>query len=270
MLKTFILVFFVLLALFILFSIQRGNSKNIIVNKKQITNNLQSIVNNPISDSNDSISNKYQNQEFGKVDKKIPNLYNLQTAYLAGGCFWCIESVFQETEGVADAVSGFAGGTEVQPKYEDVAGSKTSHREAVKITFDPNIITYKDLVRLYFKQIDPTDEGGQFSDRGFGYTTAIFTTNKDQQNTATKVIKDLEKLNLYQGKSVVTKVIDFTTFYAAADYHQDFYKKSAQYYKQYEKGSGRYDYKQFINQKFIELERKDYKDKEKTDNELNL
>ena len=168
---------------------------------------------------------------------------NEQIATFAGGCFWCIEGSIQEQEGVREAISGYAGGNETNPTYKEVASGKTSHREAVQVYFDPNIISYKELVTFFFWQIDPTQEDGQFVDKGEQYTTAIFYHNKSQKAIAEEVLKDMQKTFK---KPIVTKILPFTTFYQAEDYHQDYYKKRTLQYKLYEEGSGRPQFKKEV------------------------
>jgi peptide methionine sulfoxide reductase msrA/msrB len=189
------------------------------------------------------------------TEKTVVPTYNpddTKAAYFAGGCFWCIESAYQETPGVVEAISGYIGGGE-KPTYKQVSTGETKFREAVKVLYDPSKITYKDLVELYFKQVDPTDPEGQFADKGFQYTTAIFYQIDEEKQQAEEYIKKLEDSKVYS-KPIVTKVLALTKFFEAEEYHQDFYKKSSTYYKQYEKGSGRKDYKEFIKEKLIELE----------------
>jgi peptide methionine sulfoxide reductase msrA/msrB len=163
------------------------------------------------------------------------------TATFAGGCFWCMEPPFEKLTGVISVHSGYAGGEEENPSYKDVASGKTSHREAVRVTYDPTQISYLDLVYVFWRNIDPTDDGGQFADRGFQYTTAIFYHTSEQ-----KMIAEHAKARLDQSgaldESVVTPVIEASSFYKAEEYHQDYYKKNADHYKRYRVGSGREGY----------------------------
>jgi len=195
--------------------------------------------------------NKKNSKTDQQIKKETPS--NAQTVYFAGGCFWCSEAIFQETPGVVDAISGFAGSGD-KPSYTKVSEGGTKFREAIKVIYDPNKITYKKLVEIFFKSIDPTDSGGQFFDKGFQYTTAIFYENNTQKQTAMEYIKYLNESEIYD-KPVVTTVVPFDKFYEAEDYHQDFYKKSNKYYKQYEKNSGKVEYREFIKQKFLELDK---------------
>lgn len=161
-----------------------------------------------------------------------------EVATLAGGCFWCIEAPFQNTDGVLDVVSGYAGGTKETATYAQVSGGKTNHREAVQVFFDPKKISYQDILDLFWRQIDPTDDGGQFADRGPQYRTAIFTHSKqqaEQANISKLALQDSQKFET----DVVTEVLPYTTFFLAEDYHQDYFKKAKDHYEQYKKASGR-------------------------------
>jgi len=170
------------------------------------------------------------------VSKEKSVIKNAQSATFAAGCFWCTEAVFQEYPWVLDAISGYAWGEEVNPSYDDVVAKKTSHREAVRVIYDENQVDYATLIELMLKSIDPTDAWGQFADRGFQYSTAIFTHTDEQKEIAHRVL--LENVESYD-KPIVTKILPYTTFYEAEEYHQDFYKHSAERYGRYKKGSGR-------------------------------
>lgn len=167
-----------------------------------------------------------------------------EVATFAGGCFWCVEAKFQETKGVLDVVSGYAGGQEENPTYEDVYMKKTGHRESIQIFYDPEIITYSELLDYFWVNIDPTDSGGQFVDRGKPYTTAIFYHNEDQRKIAEESKQALIDNGYFE--SVATEIIEFTTFYEAEEYHQDFYLKSPQRYNSYESNSGREEFKEQV------------------------
>ena len=162
-------------------------------------------------------------------------------ATFAGGCFWCMEPAYQESGVVIDAVSGYAGGEASDADYKSVAKGKTKHREAVQITYNPAKITYAQLLNIYWMQIDPTDVSGQFADRGFQYTTAIFY-HDDGQKKAAEASKDRLFESGKFDKPIATEVIKFSTFYPAEEYHQDYYKKSSDHYERYKKGSGRSDF----------------------------
>ncbi|MEI3613719.1 peptide-methionine (S)-S-oxide reductase MsrA [Pseudogracilibacillus sp. SO30301A] len=166
----------------------------------------------------------------------------LETAIFAGGCFWCMVEPFDERPGIEKVISGYTGGTVENPTYEQVCSNTTGHVEAVQITFDPSIVSYEELVELFWQQIDPTDAGGQFHDRGDSYKTAIFYNNEEQKKTAEKSKQDLEASKKFN-KPIVTKILPAKTFYPAEDEHQYYYKKNQFHYKTYKKGSGR---EQFI------------------------
>ncbi len=140
-----------------------------------------------------------------------------ETAIVAGGCFWCVESDFEAVPGVTDVVSGYTGGDLANPTYENHDG----HLEAVKITFDPARISYADLIAKFLRSVDVTDAGGQFCDRGPAYRTAIFADGAAQTNAAQAAVAEAERV---LGQTVVTPVVPATTFWLAEDYHQDYYK----------------------------------------------
>lgn len=146
---------------------------------------------------------------------------DVQTLTVAGGCFWCVESDFESVEGVIGAVSGFAGGTTVNPTYKQVTGGDTGHYEAVEITYDAEIVSVDQLLHAFLRSIDPTDAGGQFCDRGATYRTAIFVADETEQRAAQGAI-DMAQAEL--GQPIVTEVLSADTFYPAEAYHQDYYK----------------------------------------------
>lgn len=161
-----------------------------------------------------------------------------EKATFAGGCFWCMEPPFEKLDGVVDVVPGYAGGRTENPTYEEVSSGTTGHLEAVQITYDPSKITYRRLVDLFWTQIDPTDEGGQFVDRGPQYATAIFYHDDGQKAVAEESKAALERSGRYD-KPVKTAIRPLTAFYEAEDYHKDFYKKSPVRYNSYKFFSGR-------------------------------
>lgn len=173
-----------------------------------------------------------------KNDDEIINSGNYSVATLAGGCFWCIETPFENLEGVAAVISGYSGGTEKNPTYNQVASGKSKYVESVQIYFDPNIVSYSEILDLYWKQFDPTDLGGSFYDRGYQYSSAIYYHNNYQKEIAVSSKSILEMSGLFN-KKIVTRIEEFSTFYKAEDYHQDYYLKEPTRYKQYRKGSGR-------------------------------
>lgn len=162
-------------------------------------------------------------------------------ATFAGGCFWCMEPAFEEMDGVYAAISGYAGGDESEASYKLVASGDTNHREAVQVHYDSTKVSYDELLEVYWRQIDPTDDGGQFADRGYHYTTAIYYNNDEEKAAAEKSKQDLAESEKFD-KPIATEVIPFETFFPAEEEHQDFYKKQSSYYKSYKKGSGRADY----------------------------
>ena len=162
-------------------------------------------------------------------------------AVFAGGCFWCMEPPFEKLDGVIEVKSGFMGGAKVNPSYEEVASGSTNHLEAVRIKYNSSKISYAQLVEVFWQQIDPTDSGGQFVDRGQQYTTAIFYANQQQQEIAIKSKEFLDKTGIFSEK-IVTDIRPAQEFYAAPKYHQDYYKKSTISYKFYRFRSGRDQY----------------------------
>jgi peptide-methionine (S)-S-oxide reductase len=162
----------------------------------------------------------------------------LEHSTFAGGCFWCMVKPFDEQPGIESVVSGYTGGTTVNPTYEQVCTNKTGHYEAVQITFDPAVYPYKKLLELFWQQIDPTDSGGQFYDRGRSYQTAIFYHSEEQRILAEDSKRELEESGRFS-KPIVTEILPAKEFYPAETYHQGFYKKNPERYNAYQKGSGR-------------------------------
>lgn len=156
---------------------------------------------------------------------------NINTAYFAGGCFWCMTKPFDTYDGVETVTSGYMGGTVDNPTYEQVKTGQTGHLETVKIEYDVALISYNKLLEIFFSVIDPTDAEGQYQDRGTQYRTAIFYTNEDQQETAEQYIESL-KSTINKDKAVATKVLPVSQFYEAEVYHQDFYKKNPERYQE--------------------------------------
>jgi len=161
-----------------------------------------------------------------------------QTATFAGGCFWCTESDFEKLDGVIRVISGYTGGEVVAPTYKQVSSGTTGHVEAIQVIYDPNKVTYAFLVDWLWRHIDPTDEGGQFVDRGKQYASAIFYHDETQRNIALTSKKKLEESGIFN-KPVVTPIRPLETFYPAEDYHQDYYKEHSIQYKFYRYRSGR-------------------------------
>ncbi|MEO1014946.1 MAG: peptide-methionine (S)-S-oxide reductase MsrA [Pseudomonadota bacterium] len=159
-----------------------------------------------------------------------------RTAIFAGGCFWCVEADFEKLNGVVTAVSGYTGGTLENPTYEQVTYGRTGHYEAVEVTYDPVVVSYRELVVFFFRHVDPLDPDGQFCDQGTSYRTAIFAETADERLTA---LEEKERVSAILGAEVVTPVIDRTAFYVAEDYHQDYYLKNKIKYSLYRTGCGR-------------------------------
>lgn len=164
-----------------------------------------------------------------------------ETITLAGGCFWCTEAFFQEAPGVVDAISGYAGGTADTATYIQVSTGKTSHREAVQVTYDPARISLGEILDIYWSHIDPTDAKGQFADQGFQYTTAIFYHNEAQKVAAEASKQALAQKAVF-ADPIATSILPYTTFFPAEEYHQDYYKKSTEHYERYKKASGRSEF----------------------------
>lgn len=162
-------------------------------------------------------------------------------ATFAGGCFWCMEPPFEKLDGVYAVTSGYTGGEEVNPTYEEVAGKKTGHVEAVLIEYNPQLISYEELLQVFWRQIDPTDDGGQFVDRGSPYRTAIFYHDEEQRKLALQSKADLQASGRFKGE-LVTRVEKAQPFYRAEEYHQDYYEKNPVRYEFYRSRSGRDDF----------------------------
>ncbi|AGK54568.1 peptide-methionine (S)-S-oxide reductase MsrA [Bacillus sp. 1NLA3E] len=162
----------------------------------------------------------------------------LELATFAGGCFWCMIKPFDEQPGIDKVVSGYTGGHVKNPTYQQVCSETTGHYEAVQITFDPKIFPYEKLLELYWQQIDPTDPGGQFYDRGTSYQTVIFYHNDEQKDIAYHSKHELEQSGRFS-KPIATKILPAEPFYPAEEYHQQYYKKNKLHYEGYRVGSGR-------------------------------
>ena len=163
---------------------------------------------------------------------------NTEKAYFAGGCFWCMEPPFEALDGVLEATSGYMGGETENPTYEQVSMGNTGHAEVVEIEYDPNIITYSELLEVFWRNIDPTALNYQFADVGSQYRTEIFTVGPEQMEEALRSKDELEKSNKFN-KPIVTAITEAPVFYIAEEYHQDFYKKQSARYKIYAEASGR-------------------------------
>lgn len=150
---------------------------------------------------------------------------NLETVTLGGGCFWCVEAVYQDLKGVEKVVSGYSGGNVENPTYEQVSSGRTNHAEVVQITFDPHVITYQKLLEIFFHLHDPTTLNRQGADSGTQYRSVIFYNTENQQQGALEAIKEIEQQKLYSN-NVVTAVVPLVKFYPAEAYHQSYYKNN--------------------------------------------
>ena len=162
----------------------------------------------------------------------------LEKATLAGGCFWCVESDLEKFHGIQEVISGFSGGDKIFPAYKEVSSGTTGHVEAVQIFFNPKQISYSQILDIFWRHINPTDASGQFVDRGFQYSSAIFYHNQKQNQIAEQSKKELQKKGPFK-KKIVTPIRAFKNFYKAEEYHQDYYKKSTFKYPYYRYRSGR-------------------------------
>lgn len=162
----------------------------------------------------------------------------MEKATFAGGCFWCMVKPFHKYEGVERVVSGYTGGHVDNPTYQQVCSETTGHLEAIEVTFDPNVISYEELLTIYWRQIDPTDGGGQFNDRGESYRPAIFYHSEAQRDAAERSKQDVEQSGRFD-TAIAVEIRPAKTFWEAEDYHQDYYKKNPFRYEMYRVGSGR-------------------------------
>ena len=166
---------------------------------------------------------------------------NLKLATFAGGCFWCMVKPFDQWDGIEKVVSGYMGGHLENPTYEDVKKGDSGHLEVVQITYNPDVFSYERLLEIYWMQIDPTDDGGQFHDRGHSYSTAIFTHDDEQTRLAEQSKAALAISGRFK-KPIVTVIRPAETFYIAEEYHQDYYKKERAHYQEDREKSGRDTY----------------------------
>ncbi|MFW6005944.1 MAG: peptide-methionine (R)-S-oxide reductase MsrB [Candidatus Bipolaricaulota bacterium] len=194
----------------------------------------------------------------------------LERATLAGGCFWCMEPPFVTLEGVEEVIAGYTGGKTEDPSYEEVSSGNTGHYEAVEIYYDPEKVTFREILDVYWKHIDPTDPGGQFADRGPQYETAIFYRNDDQKRDAEESKKQLDESGKFD-EPIVTEILPAKEFYPAEKYHQDYSEKNPDRYQSYKELSGR---EEFIEATWEEEDvetsgetKKSYEDFEKPDDE---
>lgn len=186
---------------------------------------------------------KEENQSPQEQNKEAASPHkNLAMATFAGGCFWCMEPPFKTMKGVREVTPGYTGGETKDPTYNEVSTGTTGHLEAVQIVYDPEKVSYEELLERYWQQIDPTDPGGQFVDRGSQYRTAIFYHNERQKTLAKQSKKELANSGKFEAP-IVTEIRPFETFYPAETYHHEYYKKKPKKYKRYKRGSGREQFK---------------------------
>ncbi len=181
-------------------------------------------------------SNAMEKEKMEEVTSEMPG--NLKTATFAGGCFWCTESDFEKVEGVKEVISGYTGGHKENPTYEEVSAGGTGHVEAVQVIYDPDKVSYKELLDYFWRHVNPTDSGGQFVDRGSQYGSAIFYHDEEQKRLAEESKREIEASGVFDAP-IVTEIVKFKKFYRAEDYHQDYYKTHSLSYKFYRWKSGR-------------------------------
>jgi methionine-S-sulfoxide reductase len=171
-----------------------------------------------------------------------PAQASTKTVILAGGCFWCIQPAFDKAPGVIKTFVGYSGGTEPNPTYQTVTSEKTKHREAIEITYDPARITFDQLLDIYWKQINPTQSDGQFSDVGLSYRAAIFFSNEEEKKIAEASKEKLARSGKFN-KPIVTEILPAMKFYPAEEYHQKYYQQNPERFEAFENGSGRTSFK---------------------------
>ena len=171
-----------------------------------------------------------------------PSPAETRTAVFAGGCFWCIQPAFDKAKGVIKTVVGYCGGTEPNPTYELVSSEKTGYRESIQITYDPTTISYDQLLDIYWRQIDPTQSDGQFTDIGPSYRAAIFYGNDDEKKIAETSKEKLARSGKFN-KPIVTELLPAMKFYQAEAYHQKYYQQNPEHFEAFEEGSGRVSFK---------------------------
>jgi len=193
-----------------------------------------------------------------QTNEYAPSDPGLKVATFAGGCFWCVEAGYEKIPGVAEAVSGYAGGDEPDPNYQQVSSGRTGHTEAVQVYYDPDVITYEGLLQGLWRMMNPTDAKGQFVDRGQQYRPAIFYHNAEQKRLAETAKQELQASGVYKNP-VVIEITPLKTFYAAEKYHQDYYKKNPVRYNLYTFNSGRYQFIEDVYGKDYELDFSQFK-----------
>src|ERR1051325_9155678 len=165
-----------------------------------------------------------------------------KTAVFAGGCFWCIQPAFDKAPGVVKTVVGYCGGVEANPTYKLVTSEKTKYRESIEVTYDPAKISYDQLLDIYWRQIDPTQADGQFTDVGPSYRAAIFFNNPDEKKITEASKEKLARSGRFK-KPIVTEILPVTKFWPAEDYHQKYYQQNPEHFEAFEQGSGRVSFK---------------------------
>jgi len=171
-------------------------------------------------------------------ESKTVSTSSTKTALFAGGCFWCIEADFEKLNGVSSVVSGYSGGAADTANYKQVSYTETGHYEVVEVTYDPNTVSYSELVEYFWKHIDPTDARGQFCDKGSSYLSAIFYANEQEKEIVEKSLQNLEKTKPFN-EPIATHIKAASPFYVGEEYHQDYYKKNPIRYNLYRSGCGR-------------------------------
>lgn len=182
--------------------------------------------------------------ERNKTEEIIENTQTIKKAYFAAGCFWCAESSFEhyKDDGVLDVVSWYAGWDVENPTYQQVGLGTTWHRESIEVLYDPERISYEDLLQIFWRTANPTDPDGQYVDRWFSYTSAIFYQTVQEKEIAENSKKTLAESGRFENEKIVTPIIEYMNFYPAEDYHQDFYIKSPIRYNGYTNNSGRKEF----------------------------
>ncbi len=189
----------------------------------------------------------------------LNGLADTKKAVFAGGCFWCVEPPYYKLEGINKTTVGFAGGQIKNPSYSLVSSGKTRHVEAIEIEYDPKLISFKDLVYIFFKTMDPTDSAGQFVDRGSQYRPVIYYSNESEKKVIDAYITELKQSKVYK-KDITIEVTPYSNFYAAEDYHQKYFIKNPLRYKYYRHRSGRDEFLENVwGKKFKEELKKKYK-----------
>jgi len=176
------------------------------------------------------------------TDMKVDTV-KYETATFAGGCFWCIQPPFDKLDGVVKTTVGYTGGKEQNPTYKEVSYGKTGHAESIEILYNPEVVSYSKLLEVFWMNIDPTDNNGQFVDRGSQYRPAIFYHNEEQKKLAVISKTEMEESGRFD-KPIVVEITAATTFWKAEDYHQQYYKKNPTNYYSYKNGSGRNEFKE--------------------------